>query len=55
MLDGKAWLAVANSSQRFSVGLRSRLKSSLLTPHLLVQVFLDLALCTDAQSCWNSP
>jgi len=38
MLDEKAWVAGQSSS---------------FTPNSLIHVFMDLALCTGAQSCWN--
>ena len=40
----------------YSIGLRSGLcasQSSSYTPNALIHVFMDLALCTGAQSCWN--
>ena len=46
----------SNSSQRCSIRLRSGLcagQSSSSTPNPLIHVFMHLALCTDAQSCWN--
>jgi len=46
----------SNSSQRCYIGLRSGLcagQSSSSTPNSLIHVFMDLALCTGAQSCWN--
>ena len=49
-------LSVSNSSQRCSFGLRSGLcagQPSSFTPNSLIHVFMDLALCTGAQSCWN--
>ena len=39
MLDRKAWLCAGHSSSS--------------TPNSLIHVFMDLALCTGAQSCWN--
>jgi len=56
MLEEKACYAVSNSPQRCSVGLKSGLcasQSSSSTPNLLIHVFMDLAVCTGAQSCWN--
>ncbi|CAI9606058.1 unnamed protein product, partial [Staurois parvus] len=41
------------SSQRCSIWLRSVPKSSSSTPNSLIHVFMDLALCTGAQSCQN--
>ncbi|KAG7317169.1 hypothetical protein KOW79_019467 [Hemibagrus wyckioides] len=46
----------SNSSQRCSIGLRSGLcagQSSSSTPNSLIHDFMDLALCTGVQSCWN--
>ena len=46
----------SNSSQRCSIGLRWGLcagQSSSSTPNSLIYVFIDVALCTGAQSCWN--
>ena len=54
--EGLARSLRSNSSQRCSIGLRSGLcagQSSSSTPNLLIHVFMDLALCTGAQSCWN--
>ena len=54
--EGLALSLRSNSSQRFSIGLRSGLcagQSSSSTPHSLIHVFMDFALCTGAQSCWN--
>ena len=45
-----------NSSQRCSIGLRSGLcagQSGSSTPNSLIHVFMDHALFTGAQSCWN--
>ncbi|MCI4380479.1 hypothetical protein PGIGA_G00240460 [Pangasianodon gigas] len=46
----------SSSSQRCSVGLRSGLcagHSSSSTPTFTHHVFMELALCTGALSCWN--
>jgi len=46
----------SNSSQRCSIGLRSGLcagQSGSSKPNWLIRVFMDLTLCTGAQSCWN--
>nr|XP_061844147.1 uncharacterized protein LOC133624531 isoform X2 [Nerophis lumbriciformis] len=46
----------SNSSQRCSIGFRSGLcagQSSSSTPDSVIHVFMDLALCTGAQSCWK--
>ena len=46
----------SNLSQRCSVRLRSGLctaQSRSSTPNSLIHVFMDLALCTGAHSCWN--
>ena len=54
--EGLALSLRSNSSQRCSIGLRSGLcagQSSSSTPNSLIHVFMDLALCTCAQSCWN--
>ncbi|XP_051528965.1 uncharacterized protein LOC127426291 [Myxocyprinus asiaticus] len=54
--EGLARSLRSNSSQRCSIGLRSGLcagQSSSSTPNSLIHVFMDLALCTGAQSCWN--
>ncbi|XP_051526065.1 uncharacterized protein LOC127424703 [Myxocyprinus asiaticus] len=54
--EGLARSLHSNSSQRCSIGLRSGLcagQSSSSTPNSLIHVFMDLALCTGAQSCWN--
>ena len=54
--EGLALSLRSNSSQRCSIGLRSGLcagQSSSSTPNSLIHVFMDLALCTGAQSCWN--
>ncbi len=54
--EGLARSLCSNSSQRCSIGLRSGLcagQSSSSTPNSLIHVFMDLALCTGAQSCWN--
>uniref|UniRef100_A0A667X151 Doublecortin domain-containing protein n=1 Tax=Myripristis murdjan TaxID=586833 RepID=A0A667X151_9TELE len=54
--EGLARSLRSNSSQRCSLGLRSGLcagQSSSSTPNSLIHVFMDLALCTGAQSCWN--
>ena len=54
--EGLALSLHSNSSQRCSVRLRSGLcagQSSSSTPNSLIHVFMDLALCTGAQSCWN--
>ena len=57
MLDGKAWLSVSTLIHpKGSIGLRSGLcagQSSSYTPDSLIHVFMGLALCTGAQSCWN--
>jgi len=48
----------SNSSQRCSIGLRSGLcagQSSSSTPNSIIHVFMDLTLCTGAQSCWKGP
>ena len=54
--EGLARTLRSNSSQRCSIGLRSGLcagQSSSSTPNWLIHVFMDLALCTGAPSCWN--
>ena len=54
--EGLALSLHSNSSQRCSVGLRSGLcagQSSSSTPSSLLHVFMNLALCTGVQSCWN--
>uniref|UniRef100_A0A3B4DS63 NACHT domain-containing protein n=1 Tax=Pygocentrus nattereri TaxID=42514 RepID=A0A3B4DS63_PYGNA len=54
--EGLACSLHSNSSQRCSIGLRSGLcagQSSSSTPNSLIHVFMDPALCTAAQSCWN--
>ena len=54
--EGLALSLRSNSSQRCSIGLSSGLcagQSSSSTPNSLIHVFMDLALCTGAQSCWN--
>ena len=54
--EGLALSLCSNSSQRCSIRLRSGLcagQSSSSTPNSLIHVFMDLALCTGAQSCWN--
>ena len=54
--EGLALSLRSNSSQRCSIGLRSGLcagQSSSSTPNSLIHVFMDLALCTGAQSCWK--
>ena len=54
--EGLALRLRSNSSQRCSIELRSGLcasQSSSSTPNSLIHVFMDLALCTGAQSCWN--
>ena len=52
---GREGLTVSYSSKRCSIGLRSGLScgQSSSTPNSLVHVFMDLALCTGASSCWN--
>ena len=47
--EGLALSLRSTSSQRFSIGLRS----SSSTPDSLIHVFIDLALCTGARSCWS--
>ncbi|KAK3549116.1 hypothetical protein QTP70_032576 [Hemibagrus guttatus] len=54
--EGLARSLRSNSSQRCSMGLRSGLcagQSSSSTPNSLIHVFMDLALVTGVQSCWN--
>ena len=54
--EGLARNLRSSSSQRCSVGLRSGLcggQSSSSTPNSSNRVFIVLALCTGAQSCWN--
>ncbi|XP_058230352.1 uncharacterized protein LOC131343021 isoform X2 [Hemibagrus wyckioides] len=54
--EGLALSLRSNSSQRCSIGLRSGLcagQSSSSTPDSVIHVFMDLALCTGAQSCWK--
>ena len=54
--EGLALSLHSNSSQRCSIGLRSGLcagQSSSSTPNSLIHVFMDPALFTGAQSCWN--
>ena len=54
--EGLALSLHSKSSQRCSIGSRSGLcagQSSSSTPNYLIHVFMDLALCTGAQSCWN--
>lgn len=53
LLDEKIWLSL---SQRCSVGMGSGFYasySSSSTPNRSNYVFMGLALCTEAQSCWN--
>lgn len=46
MLDEKAWLTVcSNLCQRCSVGF--------VICHSVIRVFVDIGLCTGAQSCWK--
>ena len=54
--EGLAHNLRSSSSQRCLMGLRSGLcegQSSSSTPNSPSQAFMDLALCTGAQSCWN--
>jgi len=53
--EGLAHSLRSNSSQRCSIELRSGPwgQSSSSTPNWLIHVFIDLALCTGVQSCWN--
>ena len=54
--EGLARNLRSSSSQRCSMGLRSGLcagQSSSSTPNSSNYVFIVLALCTGAQSCWN--
>lgn len=54
--EGLALSLCSNSSQRCSIGFRSGLcagQSSSSTPDSIIHVFMDLALCTGAQSCWK--
>ena len=54
--EGMSHSLPSNSCQRCSIGLRSGLcasQSSFSIPNSLFHVFMDLALCTGAQSCWN--
>ncbi len=47
MLDEKAWLTI------FIPVHPSSVKSSSFPPNSSNHVFMDLAYCTGAQSCWN--
>ena len=54
--EGLAFSLHSNSPKSCSIGLRSGLcagQSSSSTPNSLIHVFMDLALCTGAESCWN--
>ena len=54
--EGLALSLRSDSSQRCSIGLRSGLcagQSSSSTPDSAIHVFMDLALCSGAQSCWS--
>uniref|UniRef100_A0A3Q2R0I1 SRCR domain-containing protein n=1 Tax=Fundulus heteroclitus TaxID=8078 RepID=A0A3Q2R0I1_FUNHE len=54
--EGLALSLRSISSQRCSIGLRSGLcavLSSSSTPDSAIHVFMDLALCSGAQSCWK--
>lgn len=53
---GLAGSLCSNTSQRLSVWLRSGLyagPSGCSTPNSLIPLFMNLALCTGVQSCWN--
>ena len=54
--EGLALSLRSNLFQTCSIGLRSGLcagQSSSSTPNSSIHVFMDLALCTGAHSCWN--
>ncbi|KAI4876687.1 hypothetical protein NFI96_002243 [Prochilodus magdalenae] len=54
MLDEKAWLSVSTLVHPKGVlSGRGAGQSSSSTPDSLIHVFMELALCTAVQSCWN--